>query len=549
MNIIEALNDKNLFKNYLTNLTTWGSWQVYLKALFGLPMSKEEIKIYKHCTGNKKPPESPSKTSYVLSGRRSGKSTISALISVYLAVSRDWSKVLSPGEMGFVFLIAESRDQAMILKRYVSGIINSAPGLRSLVKRELAWEIELNNSITIAVRTKNFRTLRGFTVVGAVLEELAFWRSEESANPDVEVLTAIKPAMLTVKDSMLIGISSVYAKRGLLYDQYKRYFGKSKGPLVWKSTTLDMNPIVDKSEIEAGLKTDPAKYKAEYLSEFRGDIENYLGIEDIEKIIEAGINQRGYNSAFNYMAHCDPSGGRVDSMTLGISHPEGDKVVLDRIIERKPPFSPEEVVRDFADLLRQYRVSTIKSDRYAGAWVEEAFRRHNIMVKYSELSASQIYEAFIPIVMNEKAILLDNSRLKMQLSNLERKTRAGGKDVIDHPSGSHDDMAVACAGALLSAQGEARPSDLELALRLPHKAGQSVAHFLRLQKEVGEQRKQAKIVEKRKKEQTRKLSKSQQDRIAREEAFHEKWKNSTNNEAMLRDWMEQECGPLGRFID
>jgi len=131
-------------------------------------MTAAEIKIYKQCTGCRDIPEKASQTSYVLSGRRSGKSKISSLLACYIATSRDWSKILSPGEQGYIFLIANDKEQAMILKRYISGILARSPGLRRLKKKELAWEIQLNNRITIAVRTKNFRTLRGYTVISAI---------------------------------------------------------------------------------------------------------------------------------------------------------------------------------------------------------------------------------------------------------------------------------------------------------------------------------------------------------------------------------------------
>jgi hypothetical protein len=32
--------------------------------------------------------------------------------------------------------------------------------------------------------------IRGYTVVAAILDEVAFWRSGESANPDTEIIDA-----------------------------------------------------------------------------------------------------------------------------------------------------------------------------------------------------------------------------------------------------------------------------------------------------------------------------------------------------------------------
>ena len=42
----------------------------------------------------------------------------------------------------------------------------------------------------------------------------------------------------------------------------------------------------------------------------------------------------------------------------------------------------------------------------------------------------------------------------MQLVGLERTTRGGGKDKVDHARGAHDDVANAAAGALVLCRDE-----------------------------------------------------------------------------------------------
>ena len=56
----------------------------------------------------------------------------------------------------------------------------------------------------------------------------------------------------------------------------------------------------------------------------------------------------------HYVAFVDPGGGSADSMTLAIIHKEGKVIVLDAVRESKPPFSPEAVVAEFAELMRKY---------------------------------------------------------------------------------------------------------------------------------------------------------------------------------------------------
>ena len=61
-------------------------------------------------------------------------------------------------------------------------------------------------------------------------------------------------------------------------------------------------------------------------------------------------------------------------MTLAIAHEEDGLGVLDAVREVRPPFSPDDVVADFAVLLRSYRLTTVKGDRYGGQWPSDRFR-------------------------------------------------------------------------------------------------------------------------------------------------------------------------------
>ena len=125
--------------------------------------------------------------------------------------------------------------------------------------------------------------------------------------------------------------------------------------------------------------------------------------------------------------------------------------------EARPPFQPAAVAAEYSELLRDYKISKIESDRYAAEWVSEAFRNHRIKVENSDLSASEIYLSFLPLVANETVELLDNKRLRTQLSGLERKTRSGGKDLVSHGPGSHDDLANAAAGVCVMIARKPKP--------------------------------------------------------------------------------------------
>ena len=138
-------------------------------------------------------------------------------------------------------------------------------------------------------------------------------------------------------------------------------------------------------------------------------------------------------------------------MTLAIAHKEGEIGVLDALREVRPPFSPEGVVSEFADLLKTYRITKVSGDRYAGEWPREQFAKRGIKYEPSQDSKGTLYVNFLPVLNSGKVRLLGNKRLVSQLIGLERNTARGGKDSIDHARGAHDDLANAVCGALLSA--------------------------------------------------------------------------------------------------
>src|SRR6516225_8942845 len=164
------------------------------------------------------------------------------------------------------------------------------------------------------------------------------------------------------------------------------------------------------------------------------------------KLKEAGRRRRASMQNVRYFAFADPSGGSADSMSLAIGHREDDIVVLDALREIKPPFSPESVVGEFSALLKSYRVSNNTGDRYAGEWPREHFRKHGIVYEPAQKPKSDLYRDLLPAINSRKLDLLDDARLLTQLVSLERRTARGGRDSIDHPPNTHDDLANAIAG-------------------------------------------------------------------------------------------------------
>ena len=371
-----------------------------------------------------------------------------ACIAVWLAAFKDWRPFLGPGEIGTIMIIAADRKQSRVIMRYCCGLLKSVPMLRQLIDGETQESIQLRNRVCIEVHTASFRSTRGYTIVAGLLDEVSFWPVDESSSsPDVEVLNAIRPGMSTIPGAMLLCASSPYARRGALWDAHHKHYGKDDDPiLVWQSPTRDMNATVPQSIIDAAVEEDPARAAAEWSAQFRVDVESFVSREAVDLCVALDVHERAPMSSVRYYGFVDPSGGSADSMTFAVGHREGDVVVLDALRERKPAFSLEDVVSEFAELLKSYRITKITGDRYAGDWPRERFREHGVSYEPAQKPKSDLYRDLLPAINSRKLDLLDHPRLLTQLVGLERRTARGGRDSIDHAPGAHDDLANAVAG-------------------------------------------------------------------------------------------------------
>ena len=128
---------------------------------------------------------------------------------------------------------------------------------------------------------------------------------------------------------------------------------------------------------------------------------------------------------------------------------ESTAIVIDCVKEAVPPFSPEDVVRSFAGILKYYGAREVRGDRYGGDWVRERFSKAGITYYAASKPKSDLYQHLLPLLHSGQIVLPNHTRLLNQICGLERKTRAGGRDSIDHgpQPNVHDDLSNCAAGA------------------------------------------------------------------------------------------------------
>ena len=172
MNIIQFIEDKNLINDQSLS----PSQKMSLKAVYGLPLTKEELKIFKQCTGLKiYIPKERSEVTFCL-GRRAGKSDkLASNIALYEACAREHK--LSVGEIGVVMVVAsEKKRQARIVHNYILGKLEQSRVLSRLIKKVTSEEITLTNGVVIQVYPCSAARVRGGSLIAFIGDEVSFWK-------------------------------------------------------------------------------------------------------------------------------------------------------------------------------------------------------------------------------------------------------------------------------------------------------------------------------------------------------------------------------------
>ena len=362
--IRKALADKKLLGNVLAG-RSWRAWRMLMIAAMGEALTDDERVIFTKLTGREREPLQRVEEVCAVVGRRGGKSRAMATLAAYIAGLCKHS--LARGERGVLLCIAPDQRQAAITLDYAAACLEGSPILAQLIANRNADTLELTNGISIEVRAASFRRLRGPTYVAVIADEAAYWYSDEfSANADVEILNAVRPGLATTGGPLIIA-SSPYAKRGVLWETHRRHYGPDGDPLILvaQGTSRDFNPSLPQSVVDRALERDHAAASAEYLAQFRADIETFVAYEVVQACVGDHVEMAPLG-AHRYSAFVDPSGGSADSFTMAIAHRDGERVVVDATREVRPPFSPEAVIDDFCDPAQV--LSHLQGDRRPLRW-------------------------------------------------------------------------------------------------------------------------------------------------------------------------------------
>jgi hypothetical protein len=420
-----------------------------LLASQGEPLSDSEFEHWNALTLRDEAPSSRVEECHIIGGRRSGKTSGVAALAIWASALCDYRDCLTIGERGVVLIVAENQRQAKILFRYIVEGFYQSPTLAKMIEGETALTLTLNNNTSIEVHSADFRAIRGMSVVLACIDEIAMLRNDQSANPDYEIVEAIRPALVTTK-GQLFTIGSPYSRRGFQYDMLTKNY-KPDGDtriIVAKGATRLFNSTVPQSVVDKAMARDPVTAAAEWLAEARSDRAAFVSLENVMHCVCPGLHELPPELGVQYTAFCDAATGTgTDSFAFAIGHMDGEKCVVDCLRNITPKFSPDAVVAEFAQLAHSYGITVVYGDNFASGLVRELWARNGITYEPVEKNKSQLYINLLGVINSGMIDLPDDKKMIQELVNLERRTGFGGRDRVDHPDGPyHDDSANVIAG-------------------------------------------------------------------------------------------------------
>lgn len=464
MNPLDWMTDPNLCGKTFAK-PSFAVARMLVAAIFGLPITEEMLPAYRAATARERATIAQVARAIILAGRGGGKTLLAAFILLYMATHRDYRPLVGPGALATCALYAPDRRQCRVAMRYLRGLIAQSPMLSRLVIGETKESITFSTNATAEIQTANHRIGgRGYDLACALIDEGCFLHTDDSsATPDVELVRAVTPGLARVQGSLLLAISSPFAQRGYMHDQWRRFYGvDDPRVLVAQLPTRAMNPTISQETVDEALADDETAARAEWLACWREDVTALLSAADLAAVTIPDRTELPPNSRFPAMAFCDPAGGTgKDSFALAVGHREQDRVIVDKVVEIRPPFDPDVATREMAKVLGAYGVNTVVGDRYAGAWPASRFAAHGIRYEESDRVRSDLYRDALVVITSKRCEFPALPRLQKQWLSLDRTISKTGRETIDAGRGRlHDDLANVTAGLLV--QLEKRPSAVEV---------------------------------------------------------------------------------------
>lgn len=448
MNVIDYRHDLALGGSlpHMRRPETQLRWDVFLKAVEGLPMTEPELAIFREHTGRQVPREGGYPEAVAIVGRQGGKDVTGG----DLLGARVVRSLLSGEDVSGTYAALVAQDTRGAIRttfHYAALPFERVQMLHQHVKSTTADSLTLDNGLVISAYPCRPAAVRGIRNIIVILNELGFYRGSDGNPTDTEMLRAIRPTLASTGGKLIV-LSSPYAQTGALWDLHRQHYGRDDSPtLIWQASAPLMNPTLPQDYLDRMRADDPEAYASEVEGQFRAGITTAIDPAALDACT-ADRRELLPVAGRKYFGGYDASGGRGDAAGASVGHADGQRSIIDAVRAWPAPHDPRAVIVEAAALFRSYGISTILSDRYAGEFPVTLFAQQGIRVEVCPLNRSELYLAMISRILATAVEWPNDVALLRELRGLERRRGFAGHDRLDHRPGGHDDRAVCVASVI-----------------------------------------------------------------------------------------------------
>jgi hypothetical protein len=407
----------------------------------------------------------------IVAGARGGKSYLGALRLLHAAVTVPLDS-LAAGERAVALCIAPDLRLARQAVRYAIGAAKAL--VPAMIEGETADGVTLKRadghlvSIECLPATRGGSSVRGRSLVAALLDESAFFRDEGAVVNDQDVFRAVTPRV--VPGGQVVVASTPWTEVGLLW-QLSREYGRPRTCLAAHAPTSLLRPDPrTRAMVERERARDPANAEREYDAQFmRAGADSFFSAEAIDECLDEDLDAATASPAGSVVLVGADLGFRKDASACVVLRVEHGVAIVAETLELRPargaPLVPSQVCAAFARLARKHGADRVMTDSFA---IETA-REHWAALGVAPLEAPAGQPGKVATYERARDLLAEgrvrlspaHKDLRAQLLAVTaRPTSGGGLSIVTprRAGAAHGDVASALVLALWQAARHLRRS-------------------------------------------------------------------------------------------
>jgi hypothetical protein len=407
-------------------------------------------------------------------GRRGGKTSIAAILSIYFSIITNWKPYLKKTPFASVVVLSHTVTFSQeVLDLVKSLILESAilSRLQDRDSRDTQSEFYLKvpflqddnktiiySRISIKVGAASKRTTRGRAVCVLIADEISHWNTSiDCKETDVEIFRAIRPALGQFADKAAIfKLSSPAGKMGLLYEEWERREELKDDIIQLQAPSWTMNNIVPDEVFKSDFKEDPDGFDTEYRAKFAESLSNFIQPEFLDMCVLKGTTfippAKGLATTYEAVIDAAFKNDRFAFTIVG----HDDKRITQYCVKKWEgtkgnPVQAFEVAKHISAICKKFKINKVYADQYAFQPLKEIFRVYDLVLEekpFTQAFKKKIFFSLKRAIHNSILDLLDEPIQIKEIKHLQVEQASAGQIRIGHPVGGHDDLACALAIAV-----------------------------------------------------------------------------------------------------